>query len=99
MGRQYLFKPNDEEETFIYENIESWTNYCRNNLKRDIRNTRFNKWNQASIYLLLVSIGFIISLIGLVVIAPSIVIMGIFILGGVLVVFGTYGIIGVYKYG
>jgi len=97
--KQYLFKPTDKEANYIYENIDSWTDYCKNNLKRDMDNNRFNKWNKIAIYLLLIGIGITISLIGMVVIAPEGIIAGIFILSGVMVVFGTFGIIGVYRYG
>jgi len=97
--KQYLFKPNDEEANFIYQHIESWTDYCRNNLKRDMQNNRFNKFNQIGIYLLMIAIGIVLSFMGLIVIAPAGVIAGIYILGGVMVVFGTFGAVGVYRYG
>lgn len=96
--KQHLFKPTDEEQNFIYENIDSWTNYCRENLKRDMNQNRFNKWNQAGLYLLMTLIGLVFSFIGLIVQAPSGIIASIFILGGVLVVFGVFGIVGVYRY-
>ena len=96
--KQYLFKPNEREANYIYEHIDSWTDWCRNKLNKDIDKNRFNKWNSASLYLLMMAIGITISFIGLVVIAPAGIIAAIFILGAVMVVFGCFGVIGVYRY-
>jgi hypothetical protein len=93
------FQPTEIEAEFIYENIKSWSKFCHDNLKREMDNNRFNKWNAVSNYLLIMVVGLIISFLGLIVIAPVIIIASIYLLGGVLVVFGTFGIIGVYRYG
>jgi len=93
------FQPNEEEAEYIYEHISSWSQYCHKNLKRDMGNTRFNKFNRIALYLLLVCIGLVVSFLGMIVIAPSGIIVGMYIIGGVLVVFGSFSIVGVYRYG
>ena len=97
--KQYLFKPNEQETNFIYEHIDSWTDWCRDKLRQDMDRDRFNKWNRVSLYLLLTVIGLVLSFIGLIVSAPPGIMAGIFVMGGVIVVFGAFGIIGVYRYG
>lgn len=93
------FQPNDNEASFIYENIPSWSKFSHDNIKRAMNNNRFNIWNRIALYLLIICIGIIFSFLGMIVIAPSGIIMGMYLLGGVLVVFGVFSMVGVYRYG
>jgi len=55
--------------------------------------------SRVSTFLLILSIGLIITFLALVVIAPPGIIAGMFLLGAVLIIYSVFSIVGVYKYG
>jgi len=101
MAKQLIFKPNEEELNYIYENIDNWTAWCRTNIEKERKGKEYGNeiLSRISTFLIILVIGVLISFLSLIVQAHSGVIFGMMLLGSILVIYGTYSIIGVYKYG
>lgn len=43
MGKRLNFAPSSEELDYIYQNVDSWTEWCKTHLKNDMNNKREKK--------------------------------------------------------
>lgn len=101
MAKQLLFVPDETELEFIHKHIDSWSKWCHNKIKRDINGKRYGveMLSRISTFLLILSIGLIITFLALIVIAPPGVVAGMYLLGGILIIYGAFSIVGIYRYG
>ena len=95
MSKQLIFKPNPEELDYVMENIESWTDWCRDNLKRHIKNRRHKLVENISTRLLLIVAGCVIASISY--LTPLfLIIVPAFLMGSLMIVVGTVSLWGIY---
>lgn len=95
MTKQLIFKPNPNELDYIYENIDSWTDWCRHNLERCRNNRRGKLFETIGTRMLLIVSGLMIASISyitqyMVIIIPA------FILGSLMILIGSFSMWRIY---
>lgn len=63
--RPLVFKPSESESIYIEDKQIKWSEYCHNNLAKDMKNKKFVPFEKVTMPLMLVMVGLLIWLIGI----------------------------------
>lgn len=89
MSKQLIFKPSSDELDYIYENIDSWTNWCRHNLNRCRNNRRGKLIETIGTRMLLIVSGLTIASLAYIS-SLYVIVIPCFLVGSLMIIIGSF---------